>query len=203
VGNATKAVYQKPDPRFKEQPNISRESPAQGSKAEPATCQNPRPGANRYFRIRRNFLPGVNQRSRACALPCPLTCRGRGGGWDPPDRAPSPRAPGDGTESPITFNMLLTFRPCPPPYWDRGRPARSFFAELKSGRDARGPSRVGQDKPGDDAVRTVPVHLSSLTLLSASFGSTSLKTPMKSRSANARARSQSIGTGLDGSDRRK
>jgi len=47
------------------------------------------------------------------------------------------------------------------------------------------------------------VHRSSLIFLSASFGSTSLKTPMKSRSASARARSHSIGTGLDGSDRRK
>jgi hypothetical protein len=74
-----KAVYQTPDPRFKEQPNICRKSPTQGSKAEPATCQNPRPDANRYFRIRGNFLPGVNQRGRACgrglSLPSPA-CRG-------------------------------------------------------------------------------------------------------------------------------
>src|SRR5260370_28654362 len=61
VENATKAVYQKPDPRLKEQPNICRKSPTQGSKAEPATCQNPGPDANRYLRSRRNFLPGVNR----------------------------------------------------------------------------------------------------------------------------------------------
>src|SRR5260370_29473486 len=93
------------------------------------------------------------------ALP---TIRWRAGGAGIRPMAPaSARAPYDGTESPITFNMLLTFRvtgqelvatlilvmagacaaipiigrcALPLPYWDRGRLARSFFAELRSGR---------------------------------------------------------------------
>ena len=45
------------------------------------------------------------------ASPCPPRHAVEGGrGGDPPDGATSPRAPGDATESPITFNMLLTFR---------------------------------------------------------------------------------------------
>ena len=46
-------------------------------------------------------------------------------------------------------------------------------------------------------------HFSAPKVFSAAFGSTSLSTPMKSRSASARARSHSIGTGLEGSECRK
>src|SRR6267143_4918692 len=80
---------------------------------------------------------------------------------------------------------------------DRARPGSSQASTIGCH-----PHRYRWDRPGDNDEDGA-VHLSSLTLLSASFGSTSLRTPMKSRSASARARSQSIGTGLDGSDRLK
>ena len=159
-----KAVYQTPDPRFKEQPNICRKSPTQGSKAEPATCQNPRPDANRYFRIRRNFLPGVNQRGGACGarpLPCPPPPAVEGGRELGPARcAASPRAPGDGAELPITFNVLLTFRATGAKF--RGsfhlvmpglsRPSRSSDdVPCPYPPPLAGEGRGARDKPGDDA----------------------------------------------------
>src|SRR5882672_3480010 len=100
VQRPTKYMSQKSGPRFKDR--------------DPLPAKTLDPTQIDICRIRRNFLPGVNRRGSACGrVPSPALPRmrwmARAVGIRPMVPALS-RAPCDGIESPITFNMLLTFR---------------------------------------------------------------------------------------------